>query len=111
MCGLCAALNAGNDWTDISGHRRSSYLANRIRITQRRSRVVQMVNMVLDYYGLEVIDWGGGSYIVSGRDGRNDNVYNLSGIWESVDMLAPEGEVPDPLDLRLIHSLEKLAEG
>jgi len=108
MCGLCAALNAGRAWTDTAGRPQFSNAGRPIRTSDERDRLVRLVNGVLQYYGLTVSDWGGSSYMVANSAGQNENVYALTGIWESVDKLLA-GQKADPLDESLIKILEQLA--
>lgn len=105
MCGLCAALNASNGWNDVAG--KSEFAVNGRPMTRREERdfLVGIVNRTLAHYGISVNDWGGSSYVVTNRDGKSANVFNLSGVWNAADAVAA---LPtDPLDENLLNSLEK----
>ena len=105
MCSLCAVLGASRNWTDAAGHDAFRRHGGKVTLRQEREARVTLLNIVLAPSGLHVRDWGGNSYVLQRRDGRQENVYNLSGIWAAVDMLSPGG--CDPLDLRLLDDLTK----
>lgn len=105
MCGLCAALNAGRNWTDMAGKDEFSDGGRPVLASQQRARLVGIVNRGLHHYGITVTDWGGGSYVVSNAMGQNENVYAISAIWKAVDaLLYPR--TADPLDRDLVARLE-----
>jgi hypothetical protein len=110
MCGLCAAYNANRGWTDLAGRAGFSQGDCLVNTRDERERIIALLGHIMDFYGLKAIDWGGSSYLVSTVAGKNENVYNLSGIWHAADRLLGEA-VLDPLEAELIERLEGLVEG
>lgn len=105
MCGLCAALNASRNWTDLAGKSEFSLDGRPVNVRQERNQLVGVVNRVLAHYGVSVSDWGGSSYVVTNQRRQNENVLNLNGVWAAVDALM-EHERPDPLDERFLDQLD-----
>src|SRR5690554_6316496 len=56
MCGLCAALNAGRDWTNAAGREQFKNDGRPISVSQERTQLVRLINGVLQHYGLTVND-------------------------------------------------------
>ena len=104
MCGLCAALGSSKDWTDAAGRPEFERTGRKVTRRAEREERVMMVNCVLRYYGLELADWGGNSYVLSNSAGRSENIYNLAGIWAASERLIDGG--CDPLDPGLLLQLE-----
>ena len=106
MCGLCAALNASRHWTDAAGQSAFSENGRPMTARQERESRATIINHILGFYGLNVADWGGSSYLLTAPSGKNANVYNLSGLWHAVDDLCPAAV--DPLDAELLDYLDRL---
>lgn len=104
MCGLCSALGSSKEWTDAAGRPEFEKAGRKVTRRAERERRVAHANNVLRFYGLELRDWGGNSYVLSNAAGRSENMYNLLGIWEAADRLA--GRPCDPLDSMLLEALE-----
>lgn len=86
---------AGRDTFEIHGRR--------VSIGEERRKRVSIINRVLGHYGVSIRDWGGNSYVIADKSGRNENIYDLGGIWREADRLS---ERPcDPLDPALIDAL------
>jgi hypothetical protein len=109
MCGLCAALNASRNWTDASGKQAFTEYGRPVTTRLERDRRVTIINHIIGLYGLTIVDWGGSSYLMRSNYGGEANVYNLGGIWASVDELMQGAQSIDPLDPKLIDHLELLA--
>jgi hypothetical protein len=108
VCSLCSALGASRYWTDAAG--RDAFRRHDGKVTRRQEREarVALLNLLLAQSGVGVRDWGGNSYVLQNRDGRRLNVYNLNGIWESVEALTSHR--CDPLDQHFIDTLTKSIE-
>jgi hypothetical protein len=74
----------------------------------RRARVfrVELLNRVLDHFGLRLDDWSGRVYVLRDRKGRATVVSDLGSLWLEAERLA--GRALDPLDPTLVA---KLADG
>ena len=104
MCSLCAALGGSRYWTDAAGKAAFSGNGHVVTIGQERGRRAALLNRVLDRAGLHLADWGGNSWILTDKAGRNQNLYTLNAIWTEADRM---GALPcDPLDPALIERLE-----
>jgi hypothetical protein len=90
MCALCGVL-LNDHWAEQEGGRRG------------RTFRVELVNRVLDHFGLELDDWAGRVYILGDRKGRAAVVDNLGVLWTQAAVLA--GRPLDPLDPELVRAL------
>ncbi len=104
MCSLCGILGGRGHWTDPASHpeafegRAETHTWHRER--QQRSRIT---NLVLDYYGLRLDDWGGHAFILKSRTGQTAIIDNLSELWPAAERML--GRPCDPLDPDLIKAL------
>lgn len=103
MCALCAVLGSSNHWTDMAGRSEFSWKGNKVTRRIERNRRVSLFKPLFDYYGLELNDWGGSSYLLSNQAGKSKEVYQLNGVWTVAEELA--GRPCDPLDPEFIESL------
>ena len=73
----------------------------------RRARVfrVELLNRVLDHFGLELGDWSGSVYVLRDRKGRSEVVGDLGALWQAAEQLA--GGPLDPLDPGLVRALSR----
>ena len=73
----------------------------------RRARVfrVELLNRVLDHFGLELGDWSGSVYVLRDRKGRSEVVGDLGALWQAAERLA--GRPLDPLDPVLVLALSR----
>jgi hypothetical protein len=90
MCALCGVL-LNDHWAEQEGGRRG------------RAFRVELVNRVLDHYGLALDDWAGRVYVLRNRKGRAAVVDNLGVLWTQAAVLA--GRPLDPLDPELVRAL------
>jgi hypothetical protein len=90
MCALCGVL-LNDHWAEQDGGRRG------------RAFRVDLVNRVLDHFGLELDDWAGRVYVLRDRKGRAAVVDNLGVLWSEAATLV--GRPLDPLDPELVRSL------
>ena len=90
MCALCGVL-LNDHWAEQDGGRRGRVFR------------VELVNRVLDHFGLHLDDWAGQVYVLRDRKGRAAVVDNLGVLWMQAATLA--GRPLDPLDPDLIRSL------
>ncbi len=90
MCSLCGAL-LSDHWAERGGAR-----ARHLR--------VQVVNRVLDHYGLSLDDWSGAVYTLRDRKGSAVVVTDLGSLWVEAARLA--GGSLDPLDPELLATLQ-----
>jgi len=89
MCALCGVLMEEH-WAEDGGRR-------------GRTLRVQLLNRVLDHFGLRLDDWGGRIYMLSDRTGRSVVVANLGSLWVEAERFA--GRPLDPLDPELVAAL------
>ena len=73
----------------------------------RRARVfrVELLNRVLDHFGLELGDWSGSVYVLRDRKGRSEVVGDLGTLWQAAERLV--GGPLDPLDPGLVRALAR----
>ena len=73
----------------------------------RRARVfrVELLNRVLDHFGLELGDWSGSVYVLRDRKGRSEVVGDLGALWQAAERLV--GGPLDPLDPGLVRALAR----
>src|SRR5262249_19889422 len=74
MCALCGVLREEH-WAEDGGRR-------------GRTLRVQLLNRVLDHFGLHLDDWGGRIYMLSDRTGRSVVVANLGSLWVEAERFA-----------------------
>jgi hypothetical protein len=91
MCALCGVL-LSDHWAETDGGRRG------------RAFRVELVNRVLDHFGLRLDDWAGQVYVLRDRTGQTAIVDNLGVLWTEAARLA--GRPLDPLDPGLVRSLD-----
>jgi hypothetical protein len=106
MCGLCAALGSGKDWTDAAGRPEFERTGRKVTRRSEREARTALVNGVVGHYGLALQDWGGNSFVLSDASGKAENIYNLAGIWAAAERLI--GGPCDPLDPGLLNRLERV---
>jgi hypothetical protein len=91
MCALCGALQTSH-WAESGSDRRERLLRTRL------------VSRVLEHFGLELADWGGGrAYVLRDRKGKTAVVDDLGGLCVAAERLA--GRPLDPLDPALVAAL------
>jgi hypothetical protein len=66
---------------------------------------VELLNRVLDHFGLELGDWSGSVYVLRDRKGRSEVVGDLGALWQAAERLA--GAPLDPLDPGLVRALSR----
>lgn len=106
MCSLCAVLGSSTHWTDAAG--RPEFERSGVKVTRRseREKRVGLLNRILKSHGVRVLDWGGNSFVVENSEGKSENAYTLSAIWNAADRLS---DPPlDPLDPGLLSRIEYL---
>ena len=64
---------------------------------------VDVLNRVLDHYGLSLSDWAGSVYTLRDRKGRSAVVTDIGTLWGEAEKLA--GRPLDPLNPKLLESL------
>jgi len=87
MCALCGVL-LNDHWAEQEGGRRG------------RTFRVELVNGVLDHYGLELDHWAVRVYVLRNRKGQVTVVDNLAVLWAQAAVLAGR-----PLDPELVRAL------
>lgn len=92
----------------MAGNSEFSWKGNKVTRRIERNHRVSLLKPLLDYYGLELNDWGGSSYLLSNQAGKSIEVYQLSGIWTVVEELA--GRPCDPLDPEFTESVLRAIE-
>ena len=107
MCSLCAALGGSRYWTDAAGHAEFTDNEGKLTLRKEREKRVTFLAQILSVYGIEIRDWGGNSYVLTGRDGTRHNAYNLAGIWSIMDSIGEKAG--DPLDPLLLDRMSGTA--
>ena len=103
MCGLCGVLGAEDHWTDAAGKAQMfGGAGQQTRALERAQRIV-LTNNVLRFYGLQLADWGGHSYVLRNMTGQSVIVANLPQLWGEAEKLA--GRRCDPLEADLVAAL------
>lgn len=90
MCALCGVL-ISDHWAEREGGRRARILR------------LQLLNRVLDHFGLRLDDWSGRVYVLRDRTGRTAVVDDLGSLWVEAERLL--GRPLDPLDPALVRAL------
>ena len=90
MCALCGVLLTSH-WAESGGGRRARVFR------------VQLLNRVLDHFGLRLDDWSGSVYVLRDRKGRAEVVADIGALWAAAERLA--GRRLDPLDPALLRVL------
>lgn len=103
MCSLCDTMGNGSYWTDAAGLTEFEASGQRITARHERTRRVQLVNVILREFGLNLSDWSGSAYVVEASSGASEIAHHLNGIWSSAERLA--GRPCDPLDPVLLARL------
>jgi len=92
MCALCGVLMSEH-WAEAGEGRRARVFR------------VELLNRVLDHFGLELGDWSGSVYVLRDRKGRSEVVGDLGALWQAAERLA--GGPLDPLDPGLVRALSR----
>jgi hypothetical protein len=92
MCALCGVLMSEH-WAEAGEGRRARVFR------------VELLNRVLDHFGLELGDWSGSVYVLRDRKGRAEVVGDLGALWQAAERLA--GRPLDPLDPGLVRALAR----
>jgi hypothetical protein len=92
MCALCGVLMSEH-WAEAGEGRRARVFR------------VELLNRVLDHFGLELGDWSGSVYVLRDRKGRSEVVGDLGTLWQAAERLA--GRPLDPLDPGLVRALSR----
>jgi hypothetical protein len=92
MCALCGVLMSEH-WAEAGEGRRARVFR------------VELLNRVLDHFGLELGDWSGSVYVLRDRKGRSEVVGDLGALWQAAERLA--GRPLDPLDPGLVRALSR----
>lgn len=104
MCGLCGVLGGDGHWTDAVA-REGVYTRNTGPVERRRERAnrVQAANRILKYYGLQLEDWQGQSFVLRTLTGKSEIIDSPAHLWPMAEKLT--GRVCDPLDPALLDKL------
>jgi hypothetical protein len=92
MCALCGVLMSEH-WAEAGEGRRARVFR------------VELLNRVLDHFGLELGDWSGSVYVLRDRKGRSEVVGDLGALWQAAERLT--GGPLDPLDPGLVRALSR----
>jgi hypothetical protein len=105
VCSLCGVLSEGT-WAErdpgADGGPRSRHARARDRLHR-----VQVLNRVLDHFGLRVQDWENATYVLHDAKGRQVLIEDLGGLWSAAERLV--GRPLDPLDPGLVAALRRPA--
>ena len=106
MCALCGVLGGTEHWTDAVA-RPGVFTRNTGAASRRRERMkrVAAANRVLSCYRMNLADWQGSAFVLSGATGKTEIVDNLAHLWMAAERLL--GRPCDPLDEELIALMER----
>jgi hypothetical protein len=105
MCGLCGVLGAEQHWTDAAGNGQVFGGAGGETRMRERAQRIELTNRVLRFYGLQLADWGGHSYILRNMTGQSSIVTALPQLWSEAEKLAQRR--CDPLAGDLLAALAR----
>jgi hypothetical protein len=105
MCGLCGVLGAEDHWTDAAGKAQVFGGAGEHTRVRERAQRIALTNRVLRFYGLQLTDWGGHSYVLRNMTGQSSIVTALPQLWNEAEKLAHRR--CDPLASDLVAALSK----
>ena len=105
MCSLCGILGASEHWADAA-MREGVYTRNADPTGRRRERAgrVRLANHVLAFYGMQLSDWQGASFLLSTFTGKSEIVEDLGHLWPAAERLC--GRCCDPLARELLDQLD-----
>ncbi|MDX3929710.1 MAG: hypothetical protein QHC90_28430 [Shinella sp.] len=105
MCSLCGVLGGNEHWADAVA-RPGVYTRNLEPIDRRRERAnrVRVANRVLAFYGLQLSDWQGASFVLSTRTGKSEIIEDLGHLWPAAERLC--GRPCDPLNPEIVTRME-----
>jgi hypothetical protein len=105
MCSLCGILGATEHWADAA-MREGVYTRNADPTSRRRERAyrVRLANQVLAFYGMQLSDWQGASFLLSTFTGKSEIVEDLGHLWPAAERLS--GRCCDPLARELLEQLD-----
>ena len=106
MCALCGVLGGAEHWTAAVA-RPGVFTRNTDAAARRRERIRQVAaaNRVLRHYRVNLADWQGSLFVLSGATGKTEIVDNLAHLWIAAERLF--GRSCDPLDEELIALMER----
>ncbi len=110
MCVLCWQFVSEGHWTEQQLNDEDSTTGTagsereRTRRRQRYHRT-QVLNRILNHYGLRLDDWHNRSYMLSDRKGTTLLVQDLGALWPAAQQLA--GRCLDPLDPCFLAALQQ----
>ncbi len=90
MCALCGVLQKSH-WAESGGSRRERVFR------------VELLNRVLEHFGLRLDDWSGSVYVLRDRKGGTRVVTDIGSLWTAAEELT--GRPLDPLDPALVATL------
>jgi len=105
MCALCAVLGSANHWSDMAGHSEFHHDGNKVTRRVERNRRLHILEPILSYYGLQITDLNGSSYLISAQPNKSEEVYQLDDIWRVASELSDH--VLDPLNRDLLNYLNR----
>jgi hypothetical protein len=101
MCALCGVLGGSDHWTDaVARPGVFTRAADPLQRRRERARRVRLANRILAYYGINVSDWQGTSFVLATATGKSELVETLAHLWPIAERLC--GRVCDPLDPALL---------
>jgi hypothetical protein len=87
VCGLCGVLGAEDHWTDAAGKAQLfGGTGTQTRARERMQRIA-LTNRVLRFYGLQLADWGGHSFVLRNMTGQSTIVTALPQLWSEAEKL------------------------
>lgn len=107
MCVLCGELITSIHWSEgVQDESKEIVVGEKQRERARqRLQKVQIANLILRFYGLELKDWNASQFILSDKKGRSEIVHHLGELWEKASLLTSK-EI-NVLDSNLLAFLQK----
>ncbi|MEM9635420.1 MAG: hypothetical protein AAGA50_29130 [Pseudomonadota bacterium] len=94
MCGLCGLFGSDDHWTATQPGRVSAS-ADPVRRRKARQECVAVVNRLLAKRRVNIRDWQGQNYVLTGPTGQEVVIDTISDIWPALE--DGLGGVFDPL--------------
>ncbi len=107
MCILCGELISSFHWSDVDFKEQKSFIKvgeNAKERQRARLKRVNLLNQILEFYGLKIADWQGSKFLLSDKKGQQIIVSDLGDLWQKAQSLAKRDL--DALDESLLTFLK-----
>ena len=107
MCILCGELITNLHWSEgVSSNEKEIVVGDKQRDRMRqRLQKVKIVNMILNFYGLQLKEWNASKFVLSDKKGNTKIINHLGELWERAASLTSKDI--DVLDIKLLEFLQR----